>query len=82
MVQGILANEWLIRLVAFAGVIGAMASWEHWAPRRQLAVRRSSRWPGNFGVLAIDIILVRIIFPTAAVGAGSAMMGYVQGIRR
>ena len=77
MVQGILANEWLIRLVAFAGVIGAMASWEHWAPRRQLAVRRSSRWPGNFGVLAIDIILVRIIFPTAAVGA--ALVCEVQG---
>ena len=77
MVQGILANEWLIRLVAFAGVIGAMASWEHWAPRRQLAVRRSSRWPGNFGVLAIDIILVRIIFPTAAVGA--ALGCEVQG---
>jgi len=77
MVQGLLANEWLIRLVAFAGVIGAMASWEHWAPRRQLAVRRSSRWPGNFGVLAIDIILVRIIFPTAAVGA--ALVCEVQG---
>lgn len=77
MVQGILANEWLIRLVAFAGVIGAMASWEHWAPRRQLAVRRSSRWPGNFGVLAIDIILVRIIFPTAAVGA--ALVCEAQG---
>ena len=77
MVQGILANEWLIRLVAFAGVIGAMASWEHWAPRRQLAVRRSSRWPGNFGVLAIDIIAVRIIFPTAAVGA--ALVCEAQG---
>ena len=77
MVQGILANEWLIRLVAFAGVIGAMASWEHWAPRRQLAVRRLSRWPGNFGVLAIDIILVRIIFPTAAVGA--ALVCEAQG---
>jgi len=77
MVEGMLANEWLIRLVAFAGVIGAMASWEHWAPKRQLAVRRSSRWPGNLGVLAIDVALVRILFPTAAVGA--ALVCEAQG---
>ena len=70
MVEGIfLAYEWLIRLAAFAGVIAAMALWEHWAPKRRLAVGRSSRWPGNLGVLAIDVVLVRILFPTAAVGA-------------
>lgn len=77
MVEGILAYEWLIRLVAFSGVITAMALWERWAPKRQLAVGRSPRWPGNFGVLAIDIVLVRIVFPTAAVGA--ALVCEAQG---
>lgn len=77
MVERILAYEWLIRLVAFAGVIGVMASWEYWAPKRRLAVGRAPRWPGNFGVLAIDIILVRIIFPTAAVGV--ALVCEAQG---
>lgn len=77
MVEGILAYEWLIRLVGFAGVITAMALWEHWAPKRQLAVGRSPRWPGNFGVLAIDVALVRIFFPTAAVGA--ALVCETQG---
>ena len=46
-----------------------MALWEHWAPKRRLAVGRTSRWPGNLGVLAVDVLLVRILFPTAAVGA-------------
>ena len=77
MVEGILANEWLVRLVAFVGVITAMALWEHWAPKRRLAVGRPSRWPGNLGVLAIDVALVRIFFPTAAVGA--ALVCEVQG---
>ena len=69
LASGLLAYEWLIRLVGFAGVIAAMALWEHWAPRRRLTVGRPSRWPGNLGVLAVDVLLVRILFPTAAVGA-------------
>jgi sterol desaturase/sphingolipid hydroxylase (fatty acid hydroxylase superfamily) len=77
MVEGIIAYEWLIRLVAFSGVISALVLWEHWAPKRLLAVGRAPRWPGNFGVLAIDIVLVRIVFPTAAVGA--ALVCEAQG---
>jgi sterol desaturase/sphingolipid hydroxylase (fatty acid hydroxylase superfamily) len=69
MVEGVLAHEWLIRLAGFAGVIVAMALWETWAPKRRLGVGRPARWPGNLGVLAVDILLVRILFPTAAVGA-------------
>ena len=77
LASGLLAYEWLVRLVGFAGVIAAMALWEHWAPRRRLGIGRPSRWPGNLGVLAVDILLVRILFPTAAVGA--ALMCEAQG---
>lgn len=77
MVEGILAYEWLVRLVAFSGVVTALVLWEHWAPKRRLAVGRAPRWPGNFGVLAIDVALVRIFFPTAAVGA--ALVCEAQG---
>ena len=38
------------------------------APKRRLNVGRLARWPGNLGVLAIDTIVVRVAFPTAAVG--------------
>jgi sterol desaturase/sphingolipid hydroxylase (fatty acid hydroxylase superfamily) len=45
-----------------------MALWEWLAPRRRLGVGRRPRWPGNFGILAIDIVAVRLLVPTAAVG--------------
>jgi sterol desaturase/sphingolipid hydroxylase (fatty acid hydroxylase superfamily) len=58
----------LIRLGAFAGVFGVMALWEVMAPRRRQALSRIRRWPGNLGIVAIDTLLVRLLFPTAAVG--------------
>ncbi len=45
-----------------------MALWEWFAPRRALSVGRRPRWPGNLGVLVIDIAAVRLLVPTAAVG--------------
>ena len=38
-----------IRVGAAAAVFTAMALWEWLAPRRQLAVGRRPRWPGNLG---------------------------------
>jgi sterol desaturase/sphingolipid hydroxylase (fatty acid hydroxylase superfamily) len=38
------------------------------APRRRQAIGRVARWPSNFGVVIIDTLLVRILFPTSAVG--------------
>jgi sterol desaturase/sphingolipid hydroxylase (fatty acid hydroxylase superfamily) len=61
------ANEPLIRFLAFAGVFAAMALWELLAPRRGPA-HRAVRWSSNLGVLALDTLLVRLIFPMAAVG--------------
>jgi sterol desaturase/sphingolipid hydroxylase (fatty acid hydroxylase superfamily) len=60
--------EPLIRLGAFACVLAAMAVWEWVAPRRAQAIGRTVRWPNNLGIVAIDTVLVRILFPTAAVG--------------
>ena len=45
-----------------------MALWEWLAPRRHLTVGRRPRWPGNLGILAVDILAVRLLVPTAAVG--------------
>jgi len=63
-----LEHEPLIRLGAFAGVLIAMTAWEVWAPRRPQRIGRARRWPGNLGVVVLDTIILRIIFPTAAVG--------------
>ena len=57
-----------IRLGAFVGIFAVMALWESVTPRRRQAIGRLHRWPGNLGIVAIDTLLVRLIFPTAAVG--------------
>jgi sterol desaturase/sphingolipid hydroxylase (fatty acid hydroxylase superfamily) len=56
-----------VRVGAYAVVFAAMALWEWWAPRRRLTAGRRPRWPGNLGILAIDIVAVRLLVPTTAV---------------
>src|SRR3954471_11435436 len=53
---------------AFACVFALMAAWEVIAPRRRQTVGRLWRWPNNLGVVVIDTVAVRLLFPTAAVG--------------
>jgi sterol desaturase/sphingolipid hydroxylase (fatty acid hydroxylase superfamily) len=62
------AHEPSIRLAAFGGVFLVMAAWEFIVPRRRQAIGRGWRWPNNLGVVALDAALVRILFPTTAVG--------------
>ncbi|MGI9408544.1 MAG: sterol desaturase family protein [Hyphomicrobiaceae bacterium] len=62
------AHEPLVRLSAFAAVICSMAFWEILAPRRQQTIRRIQRWPSNLAVVLVDTIVVRILFPTTAIG--------------
>jgi sterol desaturase/sphingolipid hydroxylase (fatty acid hydroxylase superfamily) len=64
----LLTNELLIRLAAFVGVFAVMAAWEILAPRRRQKLGRGARWPGNVGVVVLDTVLVRLVFPTTAVG--------------
>jgi sterol desaturase/sphingolipid hydroxylase (fatty acid hydroxylase superfamily) len=45
-----------------------MALWEVLQPRRNQSVGRAIRWPSNIGIVLIDTLIVRILFPTAAVG--------------
>src|SRR5262245_29369418 len=61
--------EIAIRLGAYAAAFAALAAWEVFAPRRELTVGRRPRWPGNLGILVIDALAVRLLVPTAAVGA-------------
>lgn len=68
MFEFLLANEPLIRLAAFAGIFAVMAAWEVLAPRREQSIGRGTRWPANIGVVVLDAILVRLVFPMTAVG--------------
>jgi sterol desaturase/sphingolipid hydroxylase (fatty acid hydroxylase superfamily) len=66
--QMILAYEPQIRLGFFVGVFVVVALWELASPRRVLKHSRQQRWAANFGLVVINAVLVRLVFPTAAVG--------------
>lgn len=60
--------EVTIRLSFFFGVFALMALWEIVAPRRTLTVSKSVRWTNNLGLVFFNSIVLRLIFPAAAVG--------------
>ncbi len=64
----VMAHEVAIRMGFFFGILGIMALWELLAPRRALTVSKTVRWVNNLAVVALNNILLRIIFPAAAVG--------------
>src|SRR5438034_11003714 len=68
MLEVTLQYEPYIRLGAFGGVFLAMAIWEVAGPRRPQTIGRHVRWPSNLGIVVLDALLVRLVFPTTAVG--------------
>jgi len=64
----LLAQEPLIRLGAFTGILAVMVLWEWLSPRRSQEIGRTRRWPGNLGIVALDTVVVRLVFPATAVG--------------
>lgn len=62
-----LAYEPAIRLAAFIGVFALMAVWETAAPRRVRSLPRWARWPHNLALVVLNSIVVRLLFPLAAV---------------
>jgi sterol desaturase/sphingolipid hydroxylase (fatty acid hydroxylase superfamily) len=72
--------EIAIRIFAFAAVFAAMALWELWRPCRTLAAGRKPRWPSNLGILVVNVLAVRLVVPTAAVGAAVYAAGNGLGL--
>jgi sterol desaturase/sphingolipid hydroxylase (fatty acid hydroxylase superfamily) len=68
MTDLLLANEPLIRMAFFLGILLIMALWEVAAPRRRREIPRLLRWSNNLGIVVIDTLLVRLSFPIVAVG--------------
>ena len=64
----LLAVEPALRLGAFFGILALMAGWETLAPRRALKLARRMRWPANLGMVVLNSVLIRLLFPAAAVG--------------
>lgn len=61
-----------IRLAAFLAVFAAIALWELASPRRKALYARGVRWPHNFGLLLVDVLVVRLVAPGAVIGVALA----------
>lgn len=77
MKEFILANEVAIRLAFFFGIFAIMALWEIIAPRRALTVSKVVRWANNIGLVFFNSLILRLLFPAAAVGM--AVWAQAQG---
>jgi len=64
----IMSNEVPIRLGFFFGIFSGMALWEIISPRRRLQTSKTIRWVNNLGLVFFNSIVLRLLFPAAAVG--------------
>jgi sterol desaturase/sphingolipid hydroxylase (fatty acid hydroxylase superfamily) len=64
-------NEALIRLSFFLGTLILMSLWEMVTPHRQLLISKRLRWFSNLSLVVLNTLILRAIFPLAAVGASA-----------
>ncbi len=67
----VLGNEASLRLGAFVAVLVLMAVWERLSPRRAWTVSRRLRWASNLGLVVLNSLALRLLFPVASVGIAS-----------
>jgi sterol desaturase/sphingolipid hydroxylase (fatty acid hydroxylase superfamily) len=65
--EWIMQHEMAIRLSCFFGLLGLMALWESLAPRRPLTASKTVRWLNNLSLVFFNSLLLRLVFPIAAV---------------
>ncbi|MEM7771358.1 MAG: sterol desaturase family protein [Cyanobacteria bacterium P01_A01_bin.37] len=66
-----LTHESAIRLSCFAGTLATMAALEILAPRRISTIAKGTRWLNNITLMVLYTVLVRLMFPVAALGIAS-----------
>ena len=64
----LLANEKEVRMSFFFGMLALIGLWEILAPKRALTVSKAIRWTNNLGLVFFNSLLLRLLFPAAAVG--------------
>lgn len=62
-----ISSEPIVRMTAFAAVLGTMALVETLLPRRPRPFGRMRRWPANLGLILVSSALIKLIFPLTAV---------------
>ncbi len=64
----VMSHEVQIRMVFFFSIFAVIAIWELIAPRRALTVSKPVRWVNNLGIVFFNSLVLRLLFPAAAVG--------------
>lgn len=67
----LLNHEKAIRLGFFLGVFLLVALWEWLSPKRPLTVSKAGRWLSNIGIVVLNTVILRLLFPAAAVGVAA-----------
>ena len=75
-----IANEQAIRLGLFLLIFLGMSLWEVLAPRRSQAFDRRARWPHNIGLLLLDVALLRVVAPGAAIAVALSGEAHSWGL--
>ena len=60
-------NDPFIRLAAFLVTFACIAGWEALRPHRPQVFGRPRRWPHNLGILLVDVLMLRLLAPGAAI---------------
>jgi len=76
----VMSHEPAVRLGMFLSVFVVMAILELVVPRRQLRAAKGARWFTNLGIMVLGTLVVRVLFPTAAVGMALVAGGRGWGL--
>lgn len=66
--EWIIHHELIVKLTAFFGIFFLMATWEQLVPCRVLVIPKKLRWTHNLGLVVLNSIVLRLVFPAGAVG--------------
>ncbi len=75
-----MVHETAIRLGFFFGILALVAVGELLFPRRTLRTGKAVRWLSNLGVVAVDTLMVRLLFPVLGVGVAVAAQAHGWGL--
>jgi len=68
MLEMIEQNESMLRLGFFVGMLLIMGVWEWVMPFRNTTFPKAYRWLNNLALVVLNTVLLRMLFPAAAVG--------------
>jgi len=77
MTDFLIQHEVTIQLSFFFGIFAIMSTWEILSPRRVLTTAKWLRWLNNIGLVFLNSVILRLLFPAAAVGM--AALATTQG---